>query len=238
MLINIKMGKGALSCRLGFFAQLPQRAFAHAPLGFSASLLLMPQRLFISFARTKETKQRKFAVCTFWATPALFSAKQKELATLKQLFVFYAPKSTCASRPKSEAGPLRFYATLLRSLGCDVFFFSFAHFFVIQSGAKRSEGSRVHPHHERSDVPSKEGYFRPPWRSVKKFLHFSVKNKKLFERSEFFLFRNNVKILASERQPAVFLFVIFFFLMAERKSKPLRLEQKFKNPCQNILWAG
>ena len=24
--------------------------------------------------------------------------------------------------------------------------------------------------------------FRPPWRSVKKFLHFSVKNKKLFER--------------------------------------------------------
>ena len=78
--------------------------------------------LFISFARTKETKQRKFAVCTFCATPALFSAKQKELASLKQLFVFYAPKSTSASRPKSEAGPFCFYATSLRSLGYGVFF--------------------------------------------------------------------------------------------------------------------
>ena len=39
----------------------------------------------------------------FLATPALFYAKQKELATLKQLFVFNAPKSTSASRPKNEA---------------------------------------------------------------------------------------------------------------------------------------
>ena len=39
-----------------------------------------PQQHVISFARTKETKQRKFAVCTFWATPASVSAKQKELA--------------------------------------------------------------------------------------------------------------------------------------------------------------
>ena len=63
-------------------------------------------------------------------------------------------------------------------------------------------------------MPSKEGYFRPPWRSVKKFLHFSVKNKKLFERSEFFLFRKNVKILASEREPA--LFFLFLFLCADK----------------------
>ena len=91
--------------------------FAQLPRSFSALLLLMPQRHFISFARTKETKQRKFAGCTFLPTPALFSAKQKELATLKQLFVFHAPKSTSASRQKSEAGPYRFFATLLRSLG-------------------------------------------------------------------------------------------------------------------------
>ena len=61
-------------------------------------------------------KQRKFAVCTFLPTPALFSAKQKELASLKQLFVFYAPKSTFASRQKSEAGPFRFFLRNIASL--------------------------------------------------------------------------------------------------------------------------
>jgi hypothetical protein len=99
------------------------------PLGFVALLSLKPRRLFISFARTKETKQRKFAVCTFLPTPALFSAKQKELASLKQLFVFYAPKSTSASRPKSEAGPFRFFLRNIASLvGVLCFLFCFAHF--------------------------------------------------------------------------------------------------------------
>ena len=54
MLTNIKIWKGALSCRLGFFAQLPQRAFAHAPLGFVASLSLKPRKAFFTqhrFAR-------------------------------------------------------------------------------------------------------------------------------------------------------------------------------------------
>ena len=60
---------------------------------------------------------------------------------------------------------------------------------VANNGAKRSEGSRVHPHHERSDVPSLGGLLRPQWRSVKKNRVFSVKNEKLFERSEFFSFR-------------------------------------------------
>ena len=64
---------------------------------FSASLLLKPQGLFISFARTKETKQRrvvedyvrkKFAVYTFLPTPALFYAKQKELADAQTAFCF------------------------------------------------------------------------------------------------------------------------------------------------------
>ena len=72
MLINIKIWKGALNRRLGL----------------NASLLLMPQGHFISFARTKETKQRKFAVCTFWATPASVSAKQKELAVAQTAFCF------------------------------------------------------------------------------------------------------------------------------------------------------
>ena len=128
------------------FAQLP-RGFSALLLlnrrkGYNALLSLKPRRLFISFARTKETKQRKFAGCTFLPTPALFSAKQKELATLKQLFVFYAPKSTSASRLKSEAGPFRLFRNIASLVGGVFSFFCFALFFVIQSGAKRSEGSR------------------------------------------------------------------------------------------------
>jgi hypothetical protein len=48
---------------------------------------------------------------------------KKNSLTLKQLFVFHAPKSTSASRPKSEAGPLCFFATSLRSLGVWCFLF-------------------------------------------------------------------------------------------------------------------
>ncbi|MBR5193236.1 MAG: hypothetical protein IKW37_02305 [Bacteroidaceae bacterium] len=88
----------------------------------NALLSLKPRGLFISL-HEQRNEAKKFAVCTFLPTPALFSAKQKELASLKQLFVFHAPKSPCASRQKSEAGPLCFFATLLRSLGCGVFFF-------------------------------------------------------------------------------------------------------------------
>ena len=168
--------------------------FAQSPQGLVALLSLKPRGLFISFPRRKETKQRKFAVCTFLPTPALFSAKQKELASLKQLFVFHAPKSTCASRQKSEAGPLCFFATLLRSLG---WVFSFLASLVLFCHPERSERSRVHPHHERSDVPSCGGLFRPQWRSVKKNRVFSVKNEKLFERSEFFLFREIRRFFSS-----------------------------------------
>ena len=92
--------------------------FAHQPFTlFTGYFLAQAAWLFISFARTKETKQRKFAGCTFLPTPALFYAKQKELASLKQLFVFNAPKSTSASRQKSEAGPLSF----LRNIASLVF---------------------------------------------------------------------------------------------------------------------
>jgi hypothetical protein len=50
------------------------------------------------------------------ATPALFSAKEKELATLKQLFLFNAPKSTSASRQKNEANHRRNIASLVGSV--------------------------------------------------------------------------------------------------------------------------
>ena len=75
--------------------------------------------------------------------------------------------------------------------------------------------------------------FRPPWKSVKKFLHFSVKKKKLFERSEFFFFRKNVKILALERQPANFF--VSFLLFVQRNEKPLRLEQERSVQAQRRL---
>ena len=62
---------------------------------------------------------------------------------------------------------------------------------------------------------------------MKKFLHFFVKNKKLFERSEFFLFRKNVKILASERQPALFFLVLFLCAdKGKRKSPAPRAEAR------------
>ena len=92
------------------------------PQGLVALLSLKPRRLFISL-HEQRNEAKKFAVCTFWATPASVSAKQKELASLKQLFVFNAPTLTSASRPKSEAGPNCFFATSLRSLECDVYYF-------------------------------------------------------------------------------------------------------------------
>ena len=61
--------------------------------------------IFLLPEQKKNETKRKFAVCIFLPTPALFSAKEKELATLKQLFLFNAPKSTSASRQKKEAGP-------------------------------------------------------------------------------------------------------------------------------------
>ena len=61
--------------------------------------------IFLLPEQKKNETKRKFAVCIFLPTPVLFSAKEKELATLKQLFLFNAPKSTSASRQKKEAGP-------------------------------------------------------------------------------------------------------------------------------------
>ena len=116
MFSSVRQGVFFYSSR-GIVGFVKERFFAQLPHGLVAALSLKPRRLFISL-HEQRNEAKKFAVCTFWPTPALFSAKQKELASLKQLFVFHAPKSTFASRQKSEVGPLCFfYATSLRSLG-------------------------------------------------------------------------------------------------------------------------
>ena len=61
-------------------------------------------------------------------------------------------------------------------------------------------------------------YFRHQWRSVKKYCFISVKNKTLFERSEFVLFRKWKNILASQRKPAFFLCFVSFVRTKEMKS--------------------
>ena len=63
--------------------------------------------------------------------------------------------------------------------------------------------------------------FRHLVEEVKKNGDFSVKNEKLFERSEFFSFRKNLHFLAPEREPANFLFVSFFFCSCKRKMKDI-----------------
>ena len=85
-------------------------------------VVLWPHGPFISFACPKETKQRKGTGCTFLAIPSAVSAKQKELASLKQLFVFNAPTTSSISRQKRWGR--NFGATLLRSLLVIVFLFT------------------------------------------------------------------------------------------------------------------
>ena len=95
-------------------------------------VFLFPKGGFFIFLLPEQKKnetKRKFAVCIFLPTPVLFSAKEKELAPLKQLFLFNAPKSTYASRQKKEAGPWCFLgrggdniASLVR---VDVFHFTY-----------------------------------------------------------------------------------------------------------------
>ncbi len=67
-------------------------------------------------------------------------------------------------------------------------------------------------------------YFRHQWRSVKKYCFISVKNKTLFERSEFVLFRKWKNILASQRKPAFFLCFVSFVRTKEMKALQLSTE--------------
>ena len=177
------------------FAQSPLGLLLSWRKGYNASLSLKPRRLFISL-HEQRNEAKKFAVCTFLPTPALFSAKQKELASLKQLFVFYAPKSPCASRQKSEAGPFRFFRNIATLVGCGCFRDPSLHFISLWMTRKeigcamksRSfttlcstlDDKEMNSRAKRCALQG--GLFRPPWKSVKKNRVFSVKNEKLFER--------------------------------------------------------
>ena len=97
-------------------------------LGWFFFFLCSGERCFFIFLLPEQKKnetKRKFAVCIFLPTPALFSATEKELAALKQLFLFNAPKSTYASRQKKEAGPWCFLGregdNIASLVGVDVF---------------------------------------------------------------------------------------------------------------------
>jgi len=61
-------------------AEMKSISFCYMVLTFSFALM-----------QKKKITKRKNQGCTFLPTPALYSAKQKELASLKQLFVFNAP---------------------------------------------------------------------------------------------------------------------------------------------------
>ena len=95
---------------------------AQLPLDFS---FLFPEEKKRNKDELLRTMSEKYSPSALFCLLRCFSSlNKKNSLTLKQLFVFNAPKSTSASRQKSEAGPLRFYGTLLRSLGVGVFFFA------------------------------------------------------------------------------------------------------------------
>ena len=71
---------------------------------------------------------------------------------------------------------------------------------------------------------------RPPCRSVKKNRVFPVKNEKLFERSEFFSFREMQRFFSSGAAAGAFSFCFFFFCAYKRKKKsPCRIAEKHIN---------
>ena len=73
---------------------------------------------------------------------------------------------------------------------------------------------------ERSDVlASKEAFSGLRVGALRKIEYFPLRTKSCLSVASSFRLGKYDDFLAPERQPAVFLFVIFFFLMAERKSK-------------------
>ena len=188
-------------------------------------LYMFPFIFLLPEQKKNETK-RKFAVCIFLPTPVLFSAKQKELATLKQLFVLHAPKSTSASRQKNEAGS--FWS------GCGINVASLVIGYLLDVSMKKLT--------LESCTSNSEAHLSPPLEDrhlvegVKKIGRISVKNKKLFERSEFFLFRKSTRFLAPEREPAVFLFCyLFSFCSQKEKSNSFYDRRKNQSLIFNIL---
>ena len=118
----------------------------------------------------KETKQRNSPSALFCLLRH-FSPLNKKNSLRSNSFLFFTLRKAPPLHGKKVRPDLSaFFATLLRSLGCDAFFF------VLLVGTWCSSSLL------RFILRNYFVCFRPPWRSVKKFLHFFVKNKKLFER--------------------------------------------------------
>ena len=111
------------------------------------SLCSRSSREGFSFLFHEEKKRNKenspsalFCLLRYFST-----LNKKNSLSLKQLFVFNAPKSTSASRQKSEAGPICFERNIASLVACGCLlshhlFFCFVHFhFVIQSETKDLE---------------------------------------------------------------------------------------------------
>ena len=75
--------------------------------------------IFLLHEQKKNETKRKFAGCIFLPTPALFYAKQKELASLKQLFVLNGKHLIFLHALPLKAGMLR-ELNALRCLNVDV----------------------------------------------------------------------------------------------------------------------
>ena len=166
---------------------------------FSVSILTFPFALM-----QKKSNKRKNQGCIFLATPALFSAKEKELATLKQLFLFNAPKSTSASRQKNEANRFARWECM----------------FIILWAIKETPTSNSEAHLNPDGIPAFSG---GAWRI---FCSFPWRRKSCLSVSEFFFFRERVKNLAPERQPAVFLFCYLFSFCCQKEKSKKQLERK------------
>ena len=74
--------------------------------------------------------------------------------------------------------------------------------------------------------------------ALRNFCSFPLRRKSCLSDSEFFFFRERVKILASEREPALFLFVSFSFVRTKGKRKALRLGLMFSFCFARCLWIG
>ena len=210
---------GALSRRLGFL--LNRRK------GFVALLSLKPRGLFISLPEQRnETK--KFAGCRSRAKIFTFFLKKKN-SLRSNSFFFFTEKSknfftlfhggrklmlNMENKRKTSYNNER--RKVHQLIGCAMKSRSFTTLCSVL------DDKEVNSRAKRCALQG--GLLRPPWKSVKKNREFSVKNEKLFERSEFFLFSGNT--CRSSPKSADGEFSLFrFFCSGKRNEKPLRLEQ-------------
>ena len=91
--------------------------------GLNALLSLKPHGFSFLLHEQKKRNKENSPSALFCLLQCFSTLNKKNSLSLKQLFVFNAPKSTSALRQKSEAGPLRFYLQhYFARWGLDVFF--------------------------------------------------------------------------------------------------------------------